>query len=98
MTNEEKFQRRDIAEWKRLCGWKKPMLIEALRNMQTICPPRVSQQSKKDLERIVLRALSLADDNPVKLAMQQALKDALKWENDNYKLPAYKLPRSRSRR
>lgn len=37
---------------------------------------RPSQQSKKELERIVNGALNLDDDHPVKIAMQAALKSA----------------------
>ena len=54
----------------------KDVLVEALRHMPTICPPRVAQQSKIDLQRLVNKALWRPDGDPVRLAMQQALRDA----------------------
>lgn len=65
--------RRDIRAY---VGWNKPVLVEALRNVQTICPPRVSKQAKADLERIVRGALERDDNDPIRLAMQRALTDA----------------------
>lgn len=59
-----------------LAGWTKPLLILALRDMPTICPPRLTRQSKRDLERIVNGALFRDDADPVRLAMQRALADA----------------------
>lgn len=61
---------------RRIAGWTKPMLVEAVRNVQQLCPPRPSRRSKADLERIVLRALSFDDDHPIRLAMQVALSEA----------------------
>lgn len=51
----------------------KPVLVEALRQVQAICPPRVSQQSKAELERIVRGALWREDDDPIRAKMQAAL-------------------------
>lgn len=69
-------ERRLNAEFNRMHGWSKPVLVEAVRNVQAICPPRPSRQSKADLERIVNGALNLGDAHPIKLAMQAALASA----------------------
>jgi hypothetical protein len=69
-------ERRLNNEYRKLHGWTKPLLVEALRNVQSICPPRVSRQDKADLERIVNRALNRSDNDPLRLAMQRALADA----------------------
>lgn len=50
-------QRRLNADFNREHGWTKAILVEAVRNVQHVCPPRPSQQSKADLERIVRGAL-----------------------------------------
>lgn len=72
-------QLRDRAEFNRLHRWTKPILLEAVRNVQAVCPPRPSQQSKAYLERIVRGALDLDDENPIKMAMQSALAEAIKY-------------------
>lgn len=61
---------------KRLLAWTKPLLVEALRNMPTLCPPRVAQQRKAYLEQIVRGALDRDDNDPTRLAMQRAMNDA----------------------
>lgn len=66
------------AEFNRTHGWTKSLLVEAVRNVQHICPPRPSRQSKAELERIVRGALNLPDGHPVKVAMQHSLQDARK--------------------
>ncbi len=63
-------------EEKRMHNWTKPLLVRALQDMPTLCPPRVRQQRKSDLERIVCGALYRDDNDPVRLAMQSALKSA----------------------
>ena len=78
MTNFDRSERRANPQARRLCGWTKPVLVEALRNMQTICPPRVSQQSVKDLARIVRGALDRDDNDPIRATMIRALADARK--------------------
>jgi hypothetical protein len=56
--------------------YTKAMLVEALQNVQAICPPRPSRQDKAYLEMIVERALNLPHDHPTRLALKCALKDA----------------------
>lgn len=51
----------------------KPVLVAALREVQAVCPPRVSQQSKADLERIVRGALWRDDNDPIRDKMRAAL-------------------------
>lgn len=63
-------------EERRMLNWTKPLLVAALRDMPTICPPRTAQQSKKELERIVRGALERDDNDPIRLKMQRALADA----------------------
>ncbi|GBQ33072.1 hypothetical protein HLH34_18945 [Gluconacetobacter azotocaptans] len=73
-----RFEHRENRRASRLMMDSKPVLVEALRNMQSICPPRVSKQRKADLERIVRNALWRDDNDPTRLAMQAALRDARK--------------------
>lgn len=61
---------------RKLLNWTKPLLVAALRDMPSICPPRTAQQSKKELERIVRGALERNDGDPIRLKMQRALADA----------------------
>lgn len=63
-------------EERRMFNWTKPLLLAALRDMPTICPPRAAQQRKKELERIVRGALERDDNDPIRLKMQRALADA----------------------
>lgn len=64
-------------ENKRIHAWSKPLLVEALRNVQAVCPPRVTKQSKRELERIVNGVLHRLDDaHPLHKQMVQALADA----------------------
>lgn len=68
-------------EDKKLLNWSKPLLVEALLNMPSICPPRVTRQSKDYLRGIVEHALwgndfNRSNDDPIRLAMQRAMKDA----------------------
>lgn len=57
-------------------SWTKPVLVEALRHVQAIRPPRVERQAKADLERIVRKVLAADAHDPVRVRLQQALADA----------------------
>jgi hypothetical protein len=50
-------------------------LIRALREMPTICPPRIDRQDKADLQACVVRALYRSGPN-VAARMMHALKKA----------------------
>ncbi|MBB2199654.1 hypothetical protein HLH44_19850 [Gluconacetobacter sp. 1c LMG 22058] len=80
-----RFEYRENRRTSRLMMDSKPVLIEALRNMQSICPPRVSKQRKADLERIVRNALWRDDNDPTRLAMQAALRDARKQASGSHR-------------
>lgn len=70
-----RYRRQSLAQ-RAAATWSRPLLVMALRDMPTICPPRLTRQCKRELERIVNGALCRADDDPVRLAMQAALADA----------------------
>lgn len=61
---------------RKMLNTRKEILVEALRGMPTICPPRVAVQSKANLQRIVDGALYRGDADPIRLAMQTALANA----------------------
>lgn len=65
----ERFTRRE----RQMVAWTKALLVEALRDMPTIRPPRLDRQDKADLERIVRGALDRPDGDPVRVAMIGAL-------------------------
>lgn len=71
-----RFEHRELRRAARMLTDSKPVLVEALRNMPTICPPRVATQSKAHLERIVRGALWRDELDPTRIAMQIALRDA----------------------
>jgi len=71
-----RFEHRELRRAARMLADSKPVLVEALRNMSTICPPRVAKQKKADLERVVRGALWRDDPDPTRIAMQMALRDA----------------------
>lgn len=58
-------------------GWTKPMLVSALQDMPTLCPPRVRQQSKAYHQGIVERALWNSSDD-IAARMRSAMADARK--------------------
>lgn len=80
-----RFEYRENRRASRLMMDSKPVLVEALRNMQSICPPRVSKQRKADLARIVRNALWRDDNDPTRLAMQAALRDARKQASGSHR-------------
>jgi len=54
-------------------SFTKPMLIDVLRQVQNLQPPRMAQQSKATLVNCVRRGLYQPDGSPVRLAVQQAM-------------------------